>query len=193
QVVMALSPKLWANSILMEPSIPENVLDVALNTQTWMEGSLKVALSYMTPFWRNKGQSGTLFSNTGPITEFYDHSNVEGDKFALCGFVNSIYGELELEERKKVILDQLVSVFGDEAKAMISYQESIWSEEEFTSSTSLRPLFPHENNGHSAFQRAQFNGKLFFASAETSAISPGYMDGAVLSAERVIENLTAHC
>jgi monoamine oxidase len=61
---------------------------IAEETHTWMQDSIKVAFVYTEPFWRNKNYSGTLFSNVGPITEFYDQSNAELTKFALCGFIS---------------------------------------------------------------------------------------------------------
>lgn len=39
-----------------------------------MGESIKVGLTYTTPFWREKS-SETIFSNVGPIPEIYDHSS----------------------------------------------------------------------------------------------------------------------
>lgn len=39
-----------------------------------MGESIKVGLTYATPFWREKS-SETIFSNVGPIPEMYDYSN----------------------------------------------------------------------------------------------------------------------
>ncbi|NQX90539.1 MAG: FAD-dependent oxidoreductase [Flavobacteriales bacterium] len=192
QVVLAIPPKLWANSIQFEPKLPDELLQTSLNTQTWMEGSVKVALSFNTPFWRENGQSGTLFSNTGPIVEFYDHSNAQETKHALCGFMNPAYQELSFHNRKESVLQQLEKVFGSEIRNHVTYQELLWDKEEETSSPSIQPLIPHQNNGASVFHETQFDKRLFFSGTETSPIFPGYMEGAVLSAERVVDSLKTH-
>ena len=88
KVVLAIPPKLWGSKISFDPALPTDLTKTAKHTHTWMEDSIKVALVYDTPFWKEKGQSGTLFSNFGPLTEFYDHCNIEESKYALCGFMN---------------------------------------------------------------------------------------------------------
>jgi monoamine oxidase len=80
---------------------------IAEETHTWMQDSIKVAFVYTEPFWRNKNYSGTLFSNVGPITEFYDQSNAELTKFALCGFI-SMNDVLSKERLENTIRENLV-------------------------------------------------------------------------------------
>jgi len=185
KVVLALPPKLWSKKIHFEPSLPSGVSEIAAQTHTWMEDSTKVALIYKEPFWKQAKQSGTLFSNVGPLVEFYDHSNAEDNKHALCGFLNPNFNELSLEERKSKISEQLVGVFGPKASNFIDYKECDWSEENLTFSESPAPLIPHQNNGHSAFQKPLFENRLFFSSTEVSPHFPGYMEGAVYSATQV--------
>jgi|TARA_B110000967_G_scaffold13721_1_gene13177 monoamine oxidase len=191
KVVLALPPKLWANNIHFEPSLPNNLLDTAINTHTWMEDSIKVAMSYDSPFWRKNGQSGTLISNSGPITEFYDHCNFEANKYALCGFMNPNYSKLISEERKKLVLDQVVKVFGFEAKNISTYKEVIWEKEDKTSSINIKRLFAHQNNGHPSFRSPYYNNRLFISSSEAAAKHPGYMEGAVISAKDVFDHILA--
>lgn len=187
--VLALPPKLWANNIKIKPMLPVNLLNTALNTHTWMENSTKVALSYATPFWRNSRQSGTLFCNSGPITEFYDHCNAVSDKYALCGFLHPEYSRLPNNERKIRVLDQLISVFGTKAKGFKCYTELNWKKEDKTFSESSGPLFPHQNNGAAIFRNSYFDSKLFISSSEASPDYPGYMEGAVVSADLTFEKL----
>ena len=189
KVVIALPPKLWAKKIHFEPSLPSKVSEIAALTHTWMEDSAKVALIYKEPFWKQVKQSGNLFSNVGPLVEFYDHSNAEESKHALCGFLNPSFNELPLEERKSKILQQLVGVFGPKASNFIDYKECDWSEENLTFSESPSPLIPHQNNGHSAFQKSLFDNRLFFSNTEVSPHFPGYMEGAVFSANQVVASI----
>jgi monoamine oxidase len=103
-VVSTLPQALFINDISISPTLPQKLTDITEKTHTWMQDSIKVAFVYAEPFWRNKNYSGTLFSNVGPITEFYDQSNADFDKFTLCGFINSgmeMYSQSErLEELK---------------------------------------------------------------------------------------------
>jgi monoamine oxidase len=64
-VVSTLPPKLLVDLIAFEPSLPQNLQSIAASTQTWMAESIKVALTYEYPFWRDGKNSGTVMSNTG--------------------------------------------------------------------------------------------------------------------------------
>ena len=168
--------------ILFEPNLPDDLMQIAQETHTWMEDSIKIGLTYKQPFWRAKGQSGTLFSNAGPITEFYDHCNSERTKFALCGFINSSFKKLDDAGRRDLVIAQIKKVFGPKAEEFIDYEECIWSEEENTIEATETPHYPHQNNGHQIFRQSYFGDKLVFSGSESASEFPGYMDGAVCSA-----------
>jgi len=185
RVVLAIPPKLWAKRIRFEPNLPDDLIQIAQQTHTWMEDSIKIALTYKEAFWQAEGQSGTLFSNAGPITEFYDHCNSERTKFALCGFINPSFHQLGVAERRALVIAQIKNVFGPKAEDFMDYQECVWSREEHTFEASDIPHFPHQNNGNQIFRQTFFENKLVFSSSESASESPGYMDGAVCSADLV--------
>lgn len=191
QIVLALPPKLWANKISFQPNLPENLLEIGEETHTWMEDSIKVAVTYKTPFWEDAKQSGTLFSNSGPMTELYDHCNLERTTYALCGFMSTSFKSLDADERKQAVINQLQSVFGTKAADFLEYHECIWSQEQFTFTPAESLLFPHQNNGNPVFRESYFNNRMFISSAESAREFPGYMDGAVaagnLTAEKIIK------
>ena len=193
KVILAIPPKLWAKKIQFQPALPDNLIAIAKQTHTWMEDSIKVALSYDSPFWQEEKIPSTLFSNVGPINEFYDHCNYERSKFALCGFMHNSLKSLAAAERKAIVLNQLKQVFGPKVTSYISYEECIWSKEEFTFEASEELLYPHQNNGNPIFSNPFFDGKLLISSAESAKESPGYMDGAVyagnITAQKIIETL----
>jgi monoamine oxidase len=151
-----------------------------------MEDSIKIALTYKQAFWQQADLSGTLFSNTGPITELYDHCNHERSKYALCGFINSSFKQLTYKERRAKVIDQIKNVFGEKAEDFIDYEECIWSKEENTFEASDIALYPHQNNGNPIFSKSFFDDKLLISSSEAASEFPGYMEGAVYSA-----NITA--
>lgn len=190
-VVLAIPPKLWSKKIVFTPQLPNNLMTVAKQTHTWMEDSIKVALIYKQPFWQHEKHSGTLFSNSGPITELYDHCNHERSKYALCGFINSSFKSLSHSERRKLVLNQIKNVFGVKAEMFLDYKECIWSNEENTFEKSETALYPHQNNGNPIFSNTFFDDRLFISSSESAPEFSGYMDGAVRAANTTANKIIA--
>lgn len=189
-IISTLPLALFANDISCAPALPEKLTDIAHKTHTWMQDSIKVAFVYPSPFWRNKQYSGTLFSNVGPITEFYDQSNAALDQFALCGFVSSGMEMYSPTERLEKIKLQLAKVFGPEALQFTAYEETIWAKETATKSPNQNGfVYPHQNNGHPVFRASYCDNRLFFAGTETAQSYPGYMEGAVISAENTAKTI----
>lgn len=187
-VVLALQPKLWANGIDFQPEISEDLKDIALQTNTWMEDSIKVALTFAKPFWMEEQIPRTLFSNVGPVVEFYDQSDAENSRYALCGFINSDFKKLSKSERKQLVINQLKNIFGNSVTEFLTYEERVWSEEVATFQESHSPIYPHQNNGHPIF-RTYFEERLIISGSETSSQFPGYMEGAVLSAKETVRRI----
>lgn len=192
-VVLCMPPKLIAENITISPSLDVDIRHIMESTQTWMEHSIKVAVTYDKAFWHEHGWSGSLFSNAGPITELYDHSSADKERFALCGFINGAFGTLPYEDRKMKVLDQLVFTFGSEAGKYTDYHEVLWAKETYTANSKPINLYPHENNGHEVYEQGFFNNKLFISNTETSSIYGGYMEGAVVSAERIAHRINTSC
>lgn len=188
-VVLAIPPKLWAKNIDFNPQLPTTLMRVGTQTQTWMEDAIKVAFTYDRSFWGNGTLPGTLFSNSGPINELYDHSNHKNSKHALCGFIDSSLKTLSYKDRRDRVIKHLKSVFGDRAEEFTSYEECVWSDEENTFQPSEPLLFPHQNNGNPIFSEAYFDDTLFISSSESSSEFAGYMEGAVNSANMVVEKI----
>lgn len=183
-IVMAIPPKLWSKKIIFNPSLPLDLMQIAAETHTWMEDSIKIGITYKEPFWQKENQSGALFTNAGPITELYDHCNHERSTFALCGFLSTSFKQLSLEERKSSVMTQLKNAFGKDAENFIDYNECIWSKEKDTFEANKDFLFPHQNNGNPIFSKSFFNGRLLISSAESSPEFSGYMDGAVFAGNK---------
>ncbi|SFW60487.1 flavin monoamine oxidase family protein [Cellulophaga fucicola] len=182
KVVLALPPKLWSKNILFTPGLPSNLMNIATETHTWMEDAIKVALTFKEPFWEQENIPATLFSNAGPVTEFYDHCDHKRSAFALCGFINSAYKQLSSTERQEAVIKQLKNTFGSRVLEYVTYQEYLWSKEEYTFKASEAYIFPHQNNGNPIFSNSFFTDKLLISSSESALEFPGYMNGAVLAA-----------
>lgn len=193
-VISTLPPNLLVTSINFENQLPQDLISIARNTHTWMGESIKIALTYPTPFWRQEHLSGTIMSNVGPVPEMYDHSNVEDNKYALMGFLNGGYFQLTKEERLAIIMKQLKKYFGEFAETFTSYEEKIWRTETDTFTSYESNVLPHQNNGHDLYQESYLKDSLMMAGTETSTYYPGYMEGAVysglLTSQKVIKRLS---
>ena len=189
-VITTLPPAVLIQQIVFSPELPNELVSLAEQTHTWMQDSIKVALTYKKPFWREQGKSGTIFSNVGPLTEFYDQSNLETKSYALVGFASGSCARFTKEQRIEKIEAQLKIVFGDEAVQYESYHETAWYQEEFTNSDrQVENLFPHQNGGHALYQQPFLHNKLFISGSETSKHHSGYMEGAIFAAESVVAKL----
>ncbi|HKK24052.1 MAG TPA: NAD(P)/FAD-dependent oxidoreductase [Gracilimonas sp.] len=187
KVVSTLPPKLLSDTIQISPMLPDPLTNILRSTHTWMGESIKFGLTYEDPFWQKDNSSGTLFSNVGPVNEMYDHSSKDRNRYALKGFLNNSYFSLSEEERLQMILDQLRKYYGEAVDNYLEYHEMVWADETYTYSPYTEHVLPHQHNGHAVFQASYFNNRFFVAGAETSQVSPGYMDGAVYSAQKVFE------
>ncbi|EZH72585.1 hypothetical protein ATO12_20840 [Aquimarina atlantica] len=189
KVVSTLPPKLLVNTIQFNPSLPKNTIKIANNTHIWMGDSIKFGIAYKRPFWKENKYSGTVFSNVGPITELYDHSNHKNTKYALKGFLqNEMYLETK-KNRKSKVMHQLQKFFGDAALEYSQYKEEIWRKDPNTFKDSKHFIFPHQNNGHPIYQKGFFDNTLFIAGTETATQFGGYMEGAVKSAQSIYQKL----
>ncbi len=188
KLVWAAPPKLFAEQILITPDLSQDLREVMQQTHTWMEDSIKLAVTYQTPFWQEKGLPTTLFSNGGPIIEFYDHSDRDNAHFALCGFMHPQFNHTNAATRKEAVIQQLQEVFGEEGVRFTGYHETVWQQEDFTGNKKPIGLVPHQNNGHPIYQEPVIE-KLYFANTETSPHYGGYMEGAVYVAEYLADIL----
>ena len=188
-IISTLPPLLFSKSIQVNPSLPNELIEVANKTHTWMGDSIKVGLTFDHKLWVGKNLSGTIFSNVGPINEMYDHSNFEDTLFSLKGFLSTGYADLDKNERLKLILNQLEKYYGKEVYNYLRYEEMVWKNEPFTAIEHSEFLLPHQNNGHFLYQKNYLNNSLYLAGTETSNSYGGYMEGAVNSANHIYNQL----
>ena len=186
-VVSTLPPNLLVNTISIEPNFSESLIDVFEKTHTWMGESIKIGLVFKTPFWKAEGTSGTIVSNVGPIPEMYDHSDEAAGFYSLIGFFSGSFFSIKKEERKAMILKQLRKYYGTKVDELIDYQEVVWRNEGFTFADYHHHVLPHQNNGNPIFEQSVFKGKFIISGSETARSFPGYMDGAVESAHRSVQ------
>lgn len=185
-IVSTIPVQLLIDKVEFVPHLPSEVVELMQHVQTWMNGSIKFAVEYETPFWLKNQFSGTIFSQSGIAVEVYDHSNFEQSKFSLMGFLNGSAINYDKSQREKFVIEQIENLFGSIATKPISYHDKIWNNE-FIATTHPKNLYAHQNNGNPLLQKPLLNGKLFLAGTETSSTHPGYLEGAVSSAQRVVK------
>jgi monoamine oxidase len=188
-VISTIPPQLLVNSVAFVSKLDTNFIQIANNTHTWMKDAIKFAVVYKTPFWKEKGLSGVGFSNVGPFTEMYDHSNFENNHFALMGFLNRSLTNKSKSYREEKIREQLFKFLGEEGKNYLSYEEKVWNNENLLNFENDTFLRPHYNNGHPIYQQEFLNGKFIVAGSETSPKYGGYMEGAIYRGNQIATQL----
>lgn len=185
KVIICMPPQL-VSSIQLPDEISIHLLNLLPTVQTWMAGSIKFTVEYEQPFWREKGYSGMLYSHSDIITEMYDHTNFEKNKFGFTGFLNSTYASLNQENRKANVIRQLSELFGNDLAHPTAYFDKIWNDEFIIKGNQIIER-PHQNNGHPVLQEVYLDERLFICGTETSSKFGGYMEGAIRSAIRVAD------
>lgn len=188
KVVICLPPQLAAAQIQISPDLPADVLSLLPGVQTWMAGAIKFVVEYDKAFWKENGYSGMLYSHAGIITEMYDHTNFQEDKFGFTGFLNGGAAAYSFETRKELVMEQLTTLFGAKAAEALGYYDKIWTDKYILAGNPVVQR-PHQNNGHPLLQASYLNGSLFFCGTETAIEYPGYMEGAIIAAKAVFQKL----
>ncbi|OZV68165.1 flavin monoamine oxidase family protein [Winogradskyella aurantia] len=188
KVVLCIPPQLVGSQIMFTPELPTTISAVLPTVQTWMAGSIKFVLEYSRPFWRKNGYSGMLYSHVGIVSEMYDHTNFEEDKFGFTGFLNASSSTYTKNLRKELVLKQLEELLGKDASTPLSYHEKIWTDEFILNANPIINR-PHQNNGHPVFQESYMGGKLLFSGTETNSEFSGYMEGAILAAKIILRKI----
>jgi len=180
KLIVTIPPKL-ASSISFEPKLPDELIQAMVSTHTWMSNAIKIGITFKTPFWRNKGLSGTIISQISPIIELYDHCDFEQAAFGLMGFVNEVLRDKTPENRKEEILSYLEKHLDSEIRDYMHYHEKDWAADPLTSNANLKSDYMSPHYGNPLFQHFYLGQKILFSGTETSQIHGGYMEGAVYS------------
>ncbi|ANU25807.1 flavin monoamine oxidase family protein [Planococcus versutus] len=187
-VILALPPRIIAQHIEFSPSLPTDVMTDLLNKPTWMAGQAKVVAVYDHPFWRDAGLAGYATSWVGPLQEIHDASPVQGPGalFGFFGMPAAVRQELGEDQLKEMVIDQLVRLFGPEAKNVRSIFYKDWSNDAETAvEDDSIPLMDFPAYGKPP-QWEEWQDKILFAGTETSTQFGGHLEGALQSAEQAV-------
>ncbi|NJR41986.1 MAG: NAD(P)-binding protein [Akkermansiaceae bacterium] len=188
-VVLAVPPALASHAISFEPELPQQVAQLASRTSVWMGAIAKVVVVYDKPFWRDSGLAGAAVSHIGPMREIHDMSGPDGSPAALFGFAP--VSDKVLAPTKEQVRAQMIEIFGAKAAEPCEIIVQDWSAEKFTSPPGVAALGSSRDLGHQYFGKPTGHGRLHWASTETSAQSPGHIEGAIAAAQRAAQAIAA--
>lgn len=194
QIALCLPPRLIAEQLKLVPELDERLLAMMQATPTWMAGHAKVIVEYQQPFWRAQGLSGNALAGYpgAVLAEIFDLCSSSGEYAALGGFSGwpAEYRQQYRDDIPDLVLDQLVHLFGPLAANPLSIQVQDWATETATASALDQALLrEHPDYGHAWFQLDHWNDKLYFGGTETAKQSGGYLEGALVAAERIAKAL----
>ena len=186
QIILAIPPRLAARSILFTPDLPYDLAQAMLKVNTWMAGQAKFFALYDEADWRRMGLSGQGFSRRGPLGEIHDGSGEANRPYGLTGFMATpALRRKGKAEMVRAILDQLSLLYGREAGQPVEMYYQDWAREEFTATEyDLRGAHNHPEYHPPSGNTTIWDGTFHFAGSETADLLGGYLEGALVSAER---------
>ncbi len=195
RVILALPPRLIAQNIHFEPTLPPSYTSRLTAIPTWMAGHAKAVIEFDEPIWRTAGLSGDMFSRAGPLGEIHDASLSNGKGHALFGFLGWPASQREavrdqLEDR---IRDQLSRLLGDRETCDARITMIDWATEQATASHSDAsiPLSSHPQYGIPPETGAFWDGRVILSSTETDFQSGGLLEGALAASAQTYSLLRA--
>jgi len=190
KIILALPPRLAAATILFTPDLSHNLTQAMLRIGTWMAGQAKFCALYEEPYWRQAGLSGQAFSQQGPMGEIHDGSNNNQGPYGLTGFVSIPAVQRNHQQLlTEAILSQLAVIYGKPAAQPTTFYYKDWARERFTATQfDQPPMVEHPLYHPPAGQTSIWDGTIHFAGTETADQHGGYLEGALISAERAVMN-----
>ncbi|WP_067838881.1 flavin monoamine oxidase family protein [Nocardia lijiangensis] len=187
RVIVAVPPPVAA-AIRHYPPLPPEHRFVQDNLR--MGTIYKAIAVYDTPFWRERGLSGEIIALDGPVPAAFDISPPGGPGHLgvlIPGRAAEALDRLGVAERRDTVLAAVAGQLGRAAMHPLSWHEKSWH------------LDPHVGGGYSAIPRpgtlgaltgaARPTGPIHWAGTETAPRWTGYLEGAVLSGERVADEV----
>ncbi|MGO3886685.1 MAG: flavin monoamine oxidase family protein [Mycetocola sp.] len=189
-VIVAVPPNLY-HRISYNPPLPRKQHQAHQHQSLGLV--IKVHAVYETPFWRDKGLSGTAFSPYQLVHEAYDNSNHEDPRGTLVGFVSDEHADdafsADADERKRRILASLAEYFGEEATSPVVYYESDWGNEEWTRGAYATSWDMGGLVRYGADQRTPV-GPIYWSTSDLAGAGFQHVDGAIRvgadTADRII-------
>jgi monoamine oxidase len=183
--IVCLPPPL-ALRIRYEPILPPQ-REILLQHMP-MGSVVKYWLAYEKPFWRARGYSGMITSDELPSNLVCADGTLSGaGPGFLVGFMEARGGVewtgKSMEERKKKVVERLVSFWGQDAAKPIEYEDQDWPSDPWSRGCYMASPGPGILSSVGEEIRVP-HGRVHWAGTETADRWAGYIDGAVRSGDR---------
>lgn len=186
RVIVAMMPA-DTRRIKFEPELP--IRRQAL-VQRWTGvPDYKVHVVYKTSFWRELGMSGTAIGEGKAVDFAFDASPLSGLPGVLVAFGAGDELPSDLESRTAKVTADLANFFGNEARSPVGFIEMDWMNEKWSSGCAS-PLKPGVLSAFGPALREPV-GRIHWTGTDTSPAWSNFMEGAVLSGERVAGEVAA--
>ena len=188
ELMLAMPPRIIAKYLCDKQWISSLLLTSLQQSQTWMAGQAKFVVSYTSPFWREQGLSGQIFSQVGPMVEIHDAStdtNINHGLFGFIGWPASRRNQMTEQQLKDACLAQLASCYGTDAYDFNECYLKDWATDQYTCTANDRleasrhPEFTISNH----LQQLE-SIHLHLIGSEFANIDPGYLEGAIDAVDR---------
>lgn len=184
RVIVAIPPVL-AGRLVYDPPLPGGRDQL---TQRVPAGAVvKALLVYPTPWWRELGARGFVYSPDELVTIMFDGTPAAGEPGVIVGFMEGANGikagRLNSAERRALVTDQLARALGSQDQKSIGYVDCDWSAEEWTRGC-YGGHFPPGVWTQFGPELREPVGRIHWAGTETAERWMGYVDGAIESGIR---------
>ncbi|MEO7711466.1 MAG: FAD-dependent oxidoreductase [Gemmatimonadaceae bacterium] len=189
QVIAAVPPRLLEATVAFTPAQDVRTARRWREAPTWMAPHAKFVACYDRPFWREAGLAGTAQSMVGPMPEIHDATTASGQA-ALFGFLGVSADEraaLGDDALIRACLDQFERCFGPEARRPRATLLKDWATDPLTATAADRVSTGHVAPDPAPWVSGPWQARLALAGSETSLSEPGYLAGAVVAAERAVD------
>lgn len=192
-VIFTLPPRIIARDF-SKASWMNNILSEQLSrSQTWMAAQAKVIVTYPTPFWREQGLSGQVFSQKGPIVEIHDACSAQTHGFALFGFIGIAATQRLREsqkELKQACIKQLADIFGHDAYRFEKCFLKDWAKDnDVCTGQDQSEGSRHPQINMQTCESALLGENLYLAGSEFANSEAGYLEGALIAVNSALKKL----
>ena len=193
KVILALPPRVALQTIAFTPGFSEQRVVELNKVATWMAGHAKAVVVYSNAFWRETGYTGDAFSQRGPLGEIHDASSADASVAALFGFLALQPAERSRpqSELNKLITQQLVRLFGEQAAAPLDVLYKNWSADEFAATHYDQEIQNHHpSNFWGTRTEEGFGNNLIWSGTESAEGQfNGYIEGALSASIRTLSHI----
>lgn len=163
-----------------QPALPART--EGLTTSFRMGALSKAFVAYDKPFWRAEGLSGeALLADTVPAFVTFDVSPSDDGPGILMVFCTArVYDGFGPDVRRRLVIDQLVDLYGEQANSPIDYIDHCWGTEAFAPG-GPHPAAPPYATVTYGEALTEPHGRIHWAGTEAAGEWVGTMNGAVLT------------